>query len=616
MKRQELRDQLFGFWKLITTWVTSGRNDTPKIAAHFPQAIGNYTFDKPFDTQKFHRSFSFGVYKGRKNKKALAKVWTGDVKNFDYYSLKNEIIFYQFVEYITKEYKEEFQKYFPDIRIPQLIEVSETDHQLLMLIEEISLPPLKFSSVSKKVSVYEKVMQYLLYLGSFPQVRNSGISYRSITQIIIIFYLASGLALVRRPQQWLPIIKSIGIFTLRIPQLVTDHRTTIAHRSLEDHNIFAQGKEIVLIDFQLTVITHPFLEVMQSLFFSWNDLEFRKKFLSSGIVKEATGDTKNAKVFQALALYTAIHQLAEAVTPKEQALSFLEYGLHIPVPPAEPMALPEKCFNVWINCISFCMSVVGPVLNLLPTDQKQTIIMCYHNVGEDNWRFTTPAHVFEEHIQFFQKTGSVVSLTEALSNPHPEKTQYVITFDDGYEGLYHTAAPILEKYHMPATVFVLGTPQQANRYELNNNLEFMSVQQIKQLIKKGWEVGYHTATHADLRQMTEKDVHKEVGYTKQVAEKVLGTTMRYFAYPRGIYNTKIKNIVQNSSYIAAFTVDGGVVTTKDMYAIDRVPMEGKVTTSELAAIVTPLGLLSLKIFMRVLQYKEHTSLYLRGAFQS
>lgn len=616
MKTQLLKNQLFGFWKLIDTWVKSGLSESSKIAPHFPQAIGNYVFDTQFNVTKMHRSFSFGIYKGRKNKKAIAKIWTGDVKNFDYYSLKNEIIFYQFVHSISKDYPAEMKKYFPHIHVPQLIEVNETETQLLVLIEEITLPPLKFSSSSKKVTVYEKVIQYLSYVGSFEQVKNSGIAHRTIAQIIIIFYLASGLALVRRPQEWLRICKSIGMFTLRLPHLITDQRTTIAHRSLEDHNIFAEGKEIALIDFQLTVITHPFIEVAQLLFFSWNDEEFRQKFLHSHVVSQILGDHKNASVFQALALYTGIHQLAEAVAPKQQVMEFLNYSLTMAQPPAQPMALPEKCFNWWLNALACITSMAAPVLNLLPTGSKHTIILCYHNVGDDHWRFTTSPTAFEEHLRFFQRTGTVVSLTEALSNPYPAKTQYVITFDDGYEGLYTFAAPLLEKYQVPATVFVLGNPQDANRLELNNTLPFITVPQIRQLQKKGWEVGYHTATHSDLRQVSDKELQKEINYSKHVLEKLLGKSIHYFAYPRGIYNTTIQTAVKNSSYTAAFTVDGGVVTTKDMYAIDRVPLEGSVSTAELQALVTPLGLLSLRMFMMILQYKERTSLYLRGAFQS
>ena len=66
--------------------------------------------------------------------------------------------------------------------------------------------------------------------------------------------------------------------------------------------------------------------------------------------------------------------------------------------------------------------------------------------------------VFERQLDFFRRYCNVISLDECvaiLSNGSviPERA-LVLTFDDAYQDIYHVAKPMLEKYQLPATIFV------------------------------------------------------------------------------------------------------------------------------------------------------------------
>lgn len=88
------------------------------------------------------------------------------------------------------------------------------------------------------------------------------------------------------------------------------------------------------------------------------------------------------------------------------------------------------------------------------------VILMYHHVGspaEDPWKLAVSSERFHAHQEVLQQHRAVMSLKE-LARRHeagrlPEDAA-AITFDDGYASNLHTAKPILEKFALPATVFV------------------------------------------------------------------------------------------------------------------------------------------------------------------
>ena len=88
------------------------------------------------------------------------------------------------------------------------------------------------------------------------------------------------------------------------------------------------------------------------------------------------------------------------------------------------------------------------------------VILLYHSVGgrgifSDN---VTPEDVFERHMRFIAQRRKPVPLStilEAVSQHRDPDPEWVtVTFDDGYADFATTSLPILERYGIPATVFV------------------------------------------------------------------------------------------------------------------------------------------------------------------
>ena len=73
-------------------------------------------------------------------------------------------------------------------------------------------------------------------------------------------------------------------------------------------------------------------------------------------------------------------------------------------------------------------------------------------------RVTVRPEVFEQHMRFLKRHYRVISMAEVLESlatgdPLPELA-VLITFDDAYRDFADNAVPVLQHYHLPATLFV------------------------------------------------------------------------------------------------------------------------------------------------------------------
>ena len=91
--------------------------------------------------------------------------------------------------------------------------------------------------------------------------------------------------------------------------------------------------------------------------------------------------------------------------------------------------------------------------------RDKVLILTYHRFSREAHPFKTSAADFAAHLEYLDKHNRVMELSEAVrllqngKTPPPNAT--VITIDDGYNDAYEIAFPLLKKYRMPATVYVV-----------------------------------------------------------------------------------------------------------------------------------------------------------------
>lgn len=190
---------------------------------------------------------------------------------------------------------------------------------------------------------------------------------------------------------------------------------------------------------------------------------------------------------------------------------------------------------------------------------------------------------------------SVTSLYEIINNNIlPEKPVFHLTFDDGLSEIYTTIAPVLEKRNIPATFFVntdfidnrnlfyrykvsliiekilqdkqqhsiaqtlLNVSQPNDVFSallqlkfqdlalidtiaeaiavdftdyLTQNQPYLTSPQIYDLIKRGFVIGSHSASHPLFKNITLAAQKQQLIYSFQYLEKQFGITEKYFAFP-------------------------------------------------------------------------------------
>ena len=90
--------------------------------------------------------------------------------------------------------------------------------------------------------------------------------------------------------------------------------------------------------------------------------------------------------------------------------------------------------------------------------QPHARILYYHRVNDDNDPFfpAISTRLFEAEMRHVSRNYRVVGMTELMQRLEERSTEPVmaITFDDGYKDNYENAFPILERYGLPATIFL------------------------------------------------------------------------------------------------------------------------------------------------------------------
>jgi len=147
--------------------------------------------------------------------------------------------------------------------------------------------------------------------------------------------------------------------------------------------------------------------------------------------------------------------------------------------------------------------------------------------------------------------------------PRPRRMA-VLTFDDGDSTFTETALPLLRRFGMKATLFLihqrLGQPG------------FMDASEAKQAIAEGIEVGVHSMTHPNLCQCSQEQLNQEIVESKVRLESTLGTSgLDTFCYPYGHHHPGLYPLLKRAGYRGAVAVFSRERTVTDNpYAMRRI----------------------------------------------
>jgi peptidoglycan/xylan/chitin deacetylase (PgdA/CDA1 family) len=220
--------------------------------------------------------------------------------------------------------------------------------------------------------------------------------------------------------------------------------------------------------------------------------------------------------------------------------------------------------------------------------KKKVLIISLHRVGlppkEATHRglFITPKLLSFE-IWLLCKLGyRFTTLKDAILQTNDKHA--VVTFDDGYEDNYSNGLPVLAKYGVPATVFVV-TGDIGRRAvvwdEAGEKLpaDMISWEMLADLHQRGWEIGSHGSEHVSFEDRTPDRQTRLVKDSLAEIEEKLGTVPISFAYPYGKYNEHTKEALRRSGIRIAVTTEwpepADISIQDDLLALKRIPIGGR-----------------------------------------
>ncbi len=220
-------------------------------------------------------------------------------------------------------------------------------------------------------------------------------------------------------------------------------------------------------------------------------------------------------------------------------------------------------------------------------------ILMYHYIGEvppnaDIYRrdLTVTPRAFEEQLAWLRGQGftavTLDDLVAALTQGAPLPPRAVIlTFDDGYADAYTNAFPLLRRYELTGTFFVvtewIDTAQPG----------YLTWDQARTMAAAGMTIASHTRSHPDLTDGCDYDcrIYQILG-SVQTIEAEIGERPRFFCYPSGRYDDGVLDVLRSVGIEAAVTTEAGTLHTSDnLLELSRARMRNTTTIADLAWMV-------------------------------
>nr|WP_036976818.1 polysaccharide deacetylase family protein [Pseudoalteromonas luteoviolacea] len=237
-----------------------------------------------------------------------------------------------------------------------------------------------------------------------------------------------------------------------------------------------------------------------------------------------------------------------------------------------------------IRCTQVMKKLHNLVLfvGLASVQAHSATILQYHHVSEKLPPVTSVSEdTFKSHLEHLKKGNyNVIALDEFLNHlkqgKHLPLNAVAITFDDGYDNNIEAAAPLLEKFNFPYTIFV-------NPKLIDEGKSYvMTWDELRALSKRGALIANHSAQHdylhirqsGESEQQWAKRISHDLTWSQQRINAEIGHNYPYIAYPYGEFDSALQSLVQKLGLIGIGQHSGAVGPTTDFTRIPRFPASG------------------------------------------
>jgi serine/threonine protein kinase len=289
-----------------------------------PNKAREYSLVSEIDPGDINKPHVIGIYKNKSGKKAIGKIWSGNLKNFTYYSLMHDAFMHQRIGKLHN-LAAKFAN-LGNVTAPTLIDIKAGKSSLFVLTEYKKGIELDKYDTKTKTEIYLKILNYLNTLFKYSFLDKSiFIPSRTQLDFTLLFPFFITLAILRNPLEIFKLLKAIP-YILKTLWLLNKLPIGIVHRDLHSKNVLVNKKEIVIIDLGRIVKTFAPYEIITTLAAEWFSTEYRHNLLRMLYRLYPA----HLNIIRGLLLYFSIHALTAGNLPKrhiDRYKAMLRFGV-------------------------------------------------------------------------------------------------------------------------------------------------------------------------------------------------------------------------------------------------------------------------------------------------
>lgn len=157
-------------------------------------------------------------------------------------------------------------------------------------------------------------------------------------------------------------------------------------------------------------------------------------------------------------------------------------------------------------------------------------VFMYHSVSDYIWAepelFVSPSRM-EDQLKYLVENGYDPIWFEDLREIEKYDKPVILTFDDGWENNFTDLLPLLEKYQVKATFFIITSM-------LERQYHGMNTEQLLEVAASGLvSIQSHTVKHYELPTLSYERQEQEMSQSKLELTRLTGKEPFVLCYPRG-----------------------------------------------------------------------------------
>jgi peptidoglycan/xylan/chitin deacetylase (PgdA/CDA1 family) len=177
-------------------------------------------------------------------------------------------------------------------------------------------------------------------------------------------------------------------------------------------------------------------------------------------------------------------------------------------------------------------------------------VLVYHTISSPREPLLADIDIsperFAQQLRWLARWRRVVPITETLKHNRRD-IPVAITFDDGYRDNLTVALPMLEKYSVPATIFVSAG--------FIGDEGYVSCDELRELSSHPLiTIGAHGLWHRHFKLLPDEEVREELIEARRMLDDITGQRVDLMSWPYGECDRRLEQLSAAGGYRASWSV--------------------------------------------------------------